>query len=211
MEKDNLYHVNSKHVAKVLKTLRKRNHFSQKLVGKKLNKSHSFISRVENNKRKLNDKEIEKYLEILEIKKERYFSLLETLLFFEKVKTDFDNEELENQNENQNKIQDKTQSKTKIERTVLLQQLKTYFETKPIKTAYLFGSVARDEHSFDSDIDLYLEFLEDYKLNLFYLSKMKNEIVALIGKEVDLVLKGTEHKFIKENLEREKILISQIY
>ncbi len=207
MEKDNLYNdvgsLEFKHVAKVLKTLRKRNHFSQKLVGKKLNKSHSFISRVENNKRKLNQNEIENYLEVLEIKKERYFSLLETLLFFEKVESDFD--ELEN------KIKDKTQNKTKIEKTVLLQQLKTYFETKPIKTAYLFGSVARDEHSFDSDIDLYLEFLEDYKLNLFYLSKMKNEIVALTGKEVDLVLKGTEHKFIKENLEREKILISQKY
>lgn len=196
--------VNSKHIAKILKTLRTQKQFSQKIVAEKLNKSHSFISRIENNKRKLNQEEIDNYLEILETKKERYISLLETLLFFEKTQN-----EIQTQDYLINSVQVKSQiqKKTRIEKNVLLKQLKTYFETQPIKTAYLFGSVARNEHSFDSDIDLYLEFLEDYKLNLFYLSKMKNEITELTGKEVDLVLKGTEHKFIKENLEREKILI----
>lgn len=203
--KDNDLNINTKHVAKVLKTLRKRNQFSQKSLGNKLNKSHSFISRIENNKRNLTEKELENYLEVLETKKERYLSLLETLLFFENMEAESKKQEVISLIKEY--PQSEIQNKTRIEKTILLQQLKTYFETKPIKKAYLFGSVARNEHVAESDIDLYLEFLDDYKLNLFYLSKMKNEIVELTGKEVDLVLKGTEHKFIKENLEREKILI----
>lgn len=187
----------TKHIAKVLKTLRKQKQFSQKVVGNRVNKSHSFVSRIERNKRKLNNEELENYLEALDTTKKRYLSLLETLLFFEKI--EIEPKQQNSQNQNQQSI--------KIEKTVLLAQLKTYFATQPIKKAYLFGSVARDEHVAESDIDLYLEFLEDYKLNLFYLSKMKNEITSLTGKEVDLVLKGTEHKFIKESLEREKILI----
>jgi len=203
MRTENLYIDNKsikKHIAKVLRTLRKQKNLSQKIVGNRLNKSASFISRAENNKRNLGKAELESYLESLETKKERYLSLLETLLFFDKM-------EIESKENLQNKEQIQTQDKTRIEKTVLLQQLKIYFETKPIKKAYLFGSVARNQHTSESDIDLYLEFLDDYKLNIFYLSNMKSEITNLTGKEVDLVLKGTEHKFIKENLEREKILI----
>jgi hypothetical protein len=189
--------LHTKHVAKVLKTLRIQKQFSQKTVGNKLGKSQSFISRIEKGKRSLDKEELDNYLEALETQKERYFSLLETLLFFDKV-------EIEARENSQNKEQT---HKDKTEKTVLLQQLKNYFENQPIKSAYLFGSVARNQYTSESDIDLYLEFLDDYKLNIFYLSKMKNEITNLTGKEVDLVLKGTEHKFIKESLEREKILI----
>jgi hypothetical protein len=194
--KSNDLHI--KHSAKVLKTLRTQKQFSQKAVGNKLGKSQSFISRIEKSKRDLDKEELDYYLKTLETPKERYFSLLETLLFFDKM-------EIESKENLQNKEQ--TQNKDKIEKALLLQQLKKYFENQPIKKVYLFGSVARNQHTSESDIDLYLEFLDDYKLSIFYLSKMKNEITNLTGKEVDLVLKGTEHKFIKESLEREKILI----
>jgi predicted nucleotidyltransferase/predicted XRE-type DNA-binding protein len=194
--------LHTKHVAKVLKTLRTQKQFSQKIVGNKLGKSQSFISNIERGKRSLGKEELENYLEILEIKKERYLSLLETLLFFDKIEI-----EAKENLQNKEQTQTQTQNKDKIEKTLLLQQLKNYFENQPIKKAYLFGSVARNQHTSESDIDLYLEFLDDYKLNIFYLSNMKNEITNLTGKEVDLVLKGTEHNFIKESLEREKILI----
>lgn len=55
----------------------------------------------------------------------------------------------------------------------------------------LFGSALRDEDfGPDSDMDFLVQFAESARPSLFDLVRMKDELEALVGREVDLVTKA---------------------
>lgn len=66
----------------------------------------------------------------------------------------------------------------------------------------LFGSVLRDDFRPDSDIDVLVTFEPDPGWNLFDCVDMKDELEALLGREVDLVNK----KYLKNPYRRYEIL-----
>lgn len=72
-------------------------------------------------------------------------------------------------------------------------------ERYAVRSLALFGSVARDEATADSDIDLLVEF--DRPVGLFELFALQDELEALLGCSVDL---GTVQS-LKPRI-REKIL-----
>lgn len=51
----------------------------------------------------------------------------------------------------------------------------------------LFGSVLRDDFRPDSDIDVLMSLRPDAKVGLFDLVTMERELVAIFGRQVDLV------------------------
>ncbi|MBE9169156.1 nucleotidyltransferase domain-containing protein [Pleurocapsales cyanobacterium LEGE 06147] len=53
----------------------------------------------------------------------------------------------------------------------------------------LFGSVLSDQFHADSDIDLLIRFESNARQGLLTLAKIKHELEASIGREVDIVLK----------------------
>ena len=55
----------------------------------------------------------------------------------------------------------------------------------------LFGSVTRDDFRPDSDIDIMVEFAPDAGHSLWDFVHMRDELADLLGREVDLVKKGT--------------------
>ena len=65
----------------------------------------------------------------------------------------------------------------------------------------LFGSVARDESTPASDVDILIEF--DSKKGLFGFVNLKNYLEKLLGCEVDLVTKNALHPALKKKILRE--------
>jgi predicted nucleotidyltransferase len=66
----------------------------------------------------------------------------------------------------------------------------------------LFGSVLSDQFNPDSDIDILIRFAPDARQGLLTLSKIKHELEARIGREVDLALKDsieTSENWIRRN------------
>jgi predicted nucleotidyltransferase len=51
----------------------------------------------------------------------------------------------------------------------------------------LFGSVLRDDFGPGSDIDVLVTFAPDVKIGVFDLMRMRDELTAMFGRQVDLV------------------------
>jgi predicted nucleotidyltransferase len=66
----------------------------------------------------------------------------------------------------------------------------------------LFGSVLREDFGPDSDVDVLLSFLPDSTWDLLDLVDMRDELVALFGREVDLV----EEEGLRNPFRRSSIL-----
>lgn len=64
-----------------------------------------------------------------------------------------------------------------------------------VKQAGVFGSVARGEARSDSDVDILVEFSEAPGLVSFI--RMENELQEVLGKKVDIVVKGSEKSLIR--------------
>ncbi|WP_250632151.1 type VII toxin-antitoxin system MntA family adenylyltransferase antitoxin [Rhodoflexus caldus] len=84
---------------------------------------------------------------------------------------------------------------------------RSYFKDKPVKEVYLFGSYARGEADENSDIDLLVRL--DYsqiRTGLEFFS-MWDELEKMTGKKVDFVSVNALSPYVREFVNRDKILI----
>lgn len=98
-------------------------------------------------------------------------------------------------------------TKFTLPKATLINQLKAYFQQHPIEKAWLFGSFARKEESYDSDIDLLVRFKQPNQLDLFDYIGMKQELEDITGRQIDLVEEGQLLGNVKPIVELEKMLI----
>jgi len=87
------------------------------------------------------------------------------------------------------------------------QIIKDFFIGKPVKRAFVFGSYARKEADYNSDLDIIVELdhsNEPIGINFFV---FQNELEDLLHKKIDLVSDGGISKYIKPIIDKEKILI----
>ncbi len=54
----------------------------------------------------------------------------------------------------------------------------------------LFGSVLREDFGPESDVDVLVEFAIDHPWSLFDIVDMEDELQALFGRNVDMIMKG---------------------
>ncbi|MEM6376953.1 MAG: nucleotidyltransferase domain-containing protein [Bacteroidota bacterium] len=187
--------LNIKDIGRVLRTLRRKNGLTQKALSEKVGLNRSSISRIENGHKQLTERELSTFLQKANYRQDQFISLIDA------IKSIRSSQKMESQ---PNRV---LSTPLDLSKDKIVSLLKNYFKGKPIKEVYLFGSTARDEHTPLSDLDLYLSFLDKHKVTLFDLGKMRMEINELTGKEVDLVLSGSEHDFVKASLHNEKVLI----
>ena len=65
----------------------------------------------------------------------------------------------------------------------------------------LFGSILTDEFRPDSDVDVLVTFAGDAHWSLFDLSDMRDELMEMFGRQVDMVLKrALRNPFRKERI-----------
>ncbi len=72
---------------------------------------------------------------------------------------------------------------------------------------YLFGSAARDELSFDSDIDVFIEYAPDGEFALFEWVRLSEYLPKLVGRKVDFTTRGGIHKRMRDEIEREAVRV----
>src|SRR5690242_10655175 len=86
---------------------------------------------------------------------------------------------------------------------LLLQQ---YFAGIPVKKAYLFGSMARNEASTESDIDILVELDHSEPIGMkFFL--YQSDLEELLHKKVDLVTTEGLSRHVKPFVDKDKVLI----
>lgn len=89
----------------------------------------------------------------------------------------------------------------------LIDKIKEYFSCQPIEKAWLFGSVSRGDDGPDSDVDILVRFDPSGNVSLFKHAAMISELEELLMKSVDLVSESALFPWVKDNVEKDKILI----
>lgn len=95
---------------------------------------------------------------------------------------------------------------TYLHKQLVLQRLATQkdtLKTYAVKTLFLFGSVARDESTVDSDVDLLVEFEKPVGLLTFI--GLKHYLEELLECPVDLGTPNSLKPHVKENAMRDAI------
>jgi uncharacterized protein len=88
---------------------------------------------------------------------------------------------------------------TKIAQTKA-QELRDRFKVAKL---YVYGSYARGEQTEESDLDMLVEYAE--AVNLFDVIDTEHYLSDLCGVKVDLVLKRSVHRAIRDKVEREAV------
>lgn len=175
-------------------------------VAGKVDFDQSLLSKIERNKMIAPAKIIRGLADCLDIPyKELQIKYLSEKIYQELKQIDFSRESLavaarrlENENSGTTK---------EIERNKLIQKMNRYFQDQPIEKVWLFGSFARQNESYDSDVDLLVKFTDSQKLDLFDYIGIRHDLEDLTGRQVDLIEEGQEMEKIKPIIEKEKKLI----
>jgi uncharacterized protein len=80
-------------------------------------------------------------------------------------------------------------------------ELKKDFRVKEI---YLFGSVARNQATAKSDVDLLIEFSSN-DVGLFEFIRLKDYLESILGRHVDLVTRDALKEWMRAEIEREAV------
>jgi predicted nucleotidyltransferase len=88
----------------------------------------------------------------------------------------------------------------------LLREHKANLHELGLRSISIFGSVARDEASTDSDLDLLVEMAPPFTFDRYINAKFYLE--DLLGCQVDLVMRGTLRERIRPQVEREAIRVA---
>lgn len=89
----------------------------------------------------------------------------------------------------------------------VINTLREYFSSHPVKRVWLFGSYSRGEETPGSDIDLLVSFDSNARISLMKLSGMSIELEELLGREVDIVPEGSLRPYAESSVNQDKILI----
>lgn len=82
-------------------------------------------------------------------------------------------------------------SKTKLSRSEIIKKIKKYFiRDKKILKAWLFGSFARGEDDYKSDIDLMIQVADNSRFSLFDLAEIQYQLEKSIPYKIDVIMKG---------------------
>ncbi len=87
----------------------------------------------------------------------------------------------------------------------MLQNLYSIWKKHTIQKVYLFGSYARNEQKPSSDIDFLIEHASNF--SLFDLIKLQLDLENELKIDVDLISNNSVSKFLKDSINRDKILI----
>ena len=74
-----------------------------------------------------------------------------------------------------------------------------------VRALFIFGSVARDEATESSDLDVLVEFETESHAGFFGLIRLKNHLEDLLGCRVDLTTPGSLRREMREQILKEAI------
>jgi len=199
--------MNSQTFGEKIKELREKYNYSLKYVGEQISYNAPSLSKVEKNQRTAPERIVLPLAKLFQVDyKNLMLKYLSEKLFYEIKSYDFSKEIIKVVERRLEKERRGTQKIKKREE--IINSIKSYFNTKPIDKAWIFGSFARGTKvSFDSDIDILVKFKKPNKITLFDIIEMKNDLADKTGREIDLVEEGQELKSFSKTIKEEKILV----
>lgn len=79
---------------------------------------------------------------------------------------------------------------------------------QPVVKAWIFGSYSRGEETSKSDIDILVQYdRKNYRVGLFTIVSIKQQLQDILGCEVDLVEEGSLLPFAVKTANHDKVLI----
>lgn len=94
-----------------------------------------------------------------------------------------------------------------MERIEMFTKIQKYLAQTKVNKAWVFGSFARGEEKYGSDIDLLIDYDKSDSLSLLTLVRYQLDMEKLIGRDVDLIVNGGLKPFAIASAERDKYLI----
>jgi len=80
------------------------------------------------------------------------------------------------------------------------EELADFCRRYQVRELALFGSMLRQEHRPDSDVDLLVSFAPAARVTFLTLARMQRELEVLLGRKVDLVPKDGLKPIIREHI-----------
>jgi len=100
------------------------------------------------------------------------------------------------------------QAYQKTDKKTIINSIVKYFEkTNYVSKAWIFGSFARGEDDYQSDVDVMIDVPDDKNFSLFDLAEIQYQLEKLILKKVDLVMKNGLKPQIKERIQADLKMI----
>jgi len=91
-----------------------------------------------------------------------------------------------------------------MDNTILLhipfEELADFCRRYQVRELALFGSMLRQDHRPDSDVDLLVSFTPVARVTFLTLARMQRELEVLLGRKVDLVPKDGLKPIIREHI-----------
>ncbi|MEZ4272985.1 MAG: nucleotidyltransferase family protein [Myxococcota bacterium] len=97
----------------------------------------------------------------------------------------------------------KTATMQRDEALMLLRKAGPTLSLRGVRHLYLFGSVARNEATDSSDIDLLVEF--DQPVGIFGFLRIKRDLEEFLGRRVDLVERSSLRPALRDRIEAEAL------
>ena len=175
-------------------------------VSNKVDVDQSTMSKIERNELIASQRIIKPLSEELGVEyRELQIKFLSEKIYYELKQVDYSIESLEIAQKRLER--EKGGTRNEVERKQLIQRVRNFLKNKPIDKAWIFGSFARSQESYDSDIDLLVKFKQPNKLDLFDYVGLKIDLEEITGRQIDLVEEGYILSNAKEKIEEEKVLI----
>jgi predicted nucleotidyltransferase len=95
---------------------------------------------------------------------------------------------------------------TRAEALSILKRYEAEIRKLGVQHLYLFGSIARDEATADSDVDLFFDY-EKEKFGLLELIEVKERLSDLLGRKVDVMTRDSLHKSLRLRIEAEAVSV----
>lgn len=87
-----------------------------------------------------------------------------------------------------------------------IEQIRNYFTERPVKRAYLFGSLSRNEADKNSDVDILVELDHTKPIGMQFFT-YQQELEDILHKKVDLITEEGLSVYIRPVIEKDKVLI----
>ncbi|MGB1243560.1 MAG: nucleotidyltransferase domain-containing protein [Chitinophagales bacterium] len=198
--------MNSETFGEKIRRLRKEQKLTQKQLAKTISFNTKSLSKIERNLQSAPETIISPLAKALNIPyKDLMIKYLSQKIYYSCKTLDYAQEAIEVVKRRLEREREGTTFLQK--REDIIDFVQHYFVTQPVEKVWLFGSFARKEEGYDSDLDLLVRFSKPNKISLLDLIEIQQTIEEKVGRQVDLIEEGQERSHVKESIHRDKILI----
>ena len=174
-------------IGELIRTLREKEGYPLRKVAAFLDIDQAVLSKIERGQRKITKEQVIKLADFYDYnEKEMLITFLSDRILYEIGNENYAKEALKVAEEKIEYL-----LRPKLSHSEIIEKIKKYFiHEKKIVKAWLFGSFARGEEDYKSDIDLMIQVTDDSGFSLFDLAEIQYQLEKNIPYKIDVVMRG---------------------